>query len=141
MSILTAPHAALAVPSIPAAPPVQPDPLCPSSTCIHSVTPSHRCSDVSTSLSVIASPPPSLPLVPTPLPPKSAAARFIAVPELRQLLFASLDKASLAQWTRVEKALTYDVARELYRTVEMVVLRNRMSRVEVSLLASYGTVL
>lgn len=91
------------------------------------------------SLSPLSPEPHSAPSITTPAPARpaqTAAARFIAVPELRQLLFAALDNRSLAQWARVEKGLTYDVARELYRTVEMVVLRNRMSRVGVSLLYS-----
>ena len=58
---------------------------------------------------------------------RTAAARFMAVSELRRYLFEFLDKPSLARMARVEKGLTYDVAQVLYRTVSLRHLRFKMS--------------
>lgn len=61
-----------------------------------------------------------------PVKTTSAASRFLAVPELRQLLFRSLDKTSLVCFARVEKALLSDVAAVLYETVDYGRARKKM---------------
>lgn len=58
----------------------------------------------------------------------SAAAAFLATPELRSQLFSILDKPTLAVLARCAKALTYDVAQVLYHKVDFSKMRHRMSR-------------
>lgn len=66
--------------------------------------------------------------------PETAAARFLATPELRVNLFDLLehDKATLARLARCRKGLTYDVAQVLYRKVDYSYMRLKMSRASVS---------
>jgi hypothetical protein len=65
--------------------------------------------------------------------PETAAARFLATPELRVTLFDLLehDKATLARLARCQKGLTYDVAQVLYRKVDYSYMRLKMSRASV----------
>lgn len=67
---------------------------------------------------------------------RTAAARFMAISELRRYLFEFLDEPSLARMARVEKGLTYDVAQVLYRTVTLHHLRFKMSRSSVSVVST-----
>lgn len=63
---------------------------------------------------------------------QSAANLFINTLEIRRHFFDLLDTPTLAAFTRVEKGLTYDVARVLYKTVDYVRLRDTMARANVS---------
>ena len=64
---------------------------------------------------------------------RSAANLFINTLEIRRHLFNLLDTPTLAAFARVEKGLTYDFARVLYKTVGYVRLRDTMARANVSL--------
>ena len=60
--------------------------------------------------------------------PKTAAARFIAISELRRYFFRFLDRTSLTRFARLEKGLMHDVASVLYATVDLYHMRFKMSR-------------
>lgn len=63
----------------------------------------------------------------TSAPIASAAAAFLATPELRSRLFNVVDRTTLTVLARCAKVLTYDVAQILYREVDFGMARS-MSR-------------
>jgi hypothetical protein len=72
---------------------------------------------------------------PTPIPNQeppsiltTPAARFIALPELRQLLLRTLDKKTLAAFARVKKEMLADVVGVLYEQVDYGRARTKMRR-------------
>ena len=64
--------------------------------------------------------------------PRTAAESVYAVPEVRQRVLRYLDLPTLCSFIRVEKAVSHDVAQELYREVPYKHMLNKMSRSNVS---------
>lgn len=66
-----------------------------------------------------------------PLPTRSAASEVLLVPELRQRILRHLNRKSLACFMRVDRKFMFDVATELYHTMDYGWVRSHMAMTTV----------